>query len=73
MSVLWRIPFLRYEAYLKAAQQFTWSQGAIFETNTAGSEIDRVLTDCITSVGSRVVVKRAQLAYHPLSGSARVP
>ncbi|KAI0004613.1 pyruvate decarboxylase [Russula compacta] len=39
----------RYDAYLKAAQQFTWSQGAIFETSSAASEIDRVLTDCITS------------------------
>ncbi|KAI0304508.1 pyruvate decarboxylase [Multifurca ochricompacta] len=39
----------RYDAYLKAAQQVTWSQGAIFSTNTAASEIDRVLTDCITS------------------------
>jgi len=39
----------RYDAYLKAAQQFTWSQGAIFEAISAASEIDRVLTDCITS------------------------
>ncbi|KAI9438445.1 pyruvate decarboxylase, partial [Russula earlei] len=38
----------RYDAYLKAAQQFTWSQGAIFEIISAASEIDRILTDCIT-------------------------
>ena len=46
----WYPPSLRYDAYLKAAQQFTWSQGAIFEINSAASEIDRILTDCITSV-----------------------
>ncbi|KAI0300389.1 thiamine diphosphate-binding protein [Russula brevipes] len=39
----------RYGAYLKAARQFTSSQGAIVETTSAASEIDRVLTDCITS------------------------
>jgi len=39
----------RYDAYLKAAKQFTWSQGVIFEIASAASEIDRVLTDCITS------------------------
>lgn len=39
----------RFDAYIKAAQQFTWSQGAIFEAISAASEIDRVLTDCITS------------------------
>jgi len=43
--------FPRYGAYLKAARQFTSSQGAIVETTSAASEIDRVLTDCITSVG----------------------
>ncbi|KAH9971927.1 pyruvate decarboxylase [Lactifluus volemus] len=39
----------RYDAYLKAAQQFTHSQGAIFDAISAASEIDRVLTDCISS------------------------
>jgi pyruvate decarboxylase len=46
-----RSPILRYDAYLKAAQQFTWAQGTLFETASAASEIDRVLTECITSVG----------------------
>jgi pyruvate decarboxylase len=63
----------RYDAYLKAAQQFTWSQGVIFETNSAASEIDRVLTDCITSVGSQVMIRRAQLIHHIFPGSACVP
>jgi hypothetical protein len=44
-------PSFRYDAYLKAARQFTWTQGTLFETAFAASEIDRVLTDCITFVG----------------------
>ncbi len=44
----------RYDAYLKAARQVTWTQGAIFEAASAASEIDRVLTDCITFVGFHV-------------------
>jgi pyruvate decarboxylase len=69
----WHSPSLRYDAYLKAAQQFTWSQGAIFETTSAASEIDRVLTDCITSVGFHVAEQRAPLAHYIVIGSACVP
>ena len=65
--------FLRYDAYLKAARQVTWSQGAIFETESAASEIDRVLTDCITSVGCNVAKRRARLVHHIMLGSACVP
>jgi pyruvate decarboxylase len=39
----------RYDAYLKAAKQVTFSHGAVFDINCAAVEIDRVLTDCITS------------------------
>ena len=42
-------PF-RFDAYLRAAKQVTYSNGAVFDVNSAASEIDRVLTDCITSV-----------------------
>ena len=68
-----RSSFLRYDAYLKAARQFTWAQGTIFETASAASEIDRVLTDCITSVGFDVAEWRARLAHHIMLGSACVP
>jgi len=39
----------RFDAYLRAAKQVTYSNGAVFDVNSAASEIDRVLTDCITS------------------------
>ena len=41
----------RYDAYLTAAKQFTWSQASLMSKDTAASEIDRVLRDCLTSVG----------------------
>jgi pyruvate decarboxylase len=39
----------RFDAYLKAAKQVTHSHGGVSDVNSAASEIDRVLTDCITS------------------------
>ena len=66
-------PFFRYDAYLKAAKQFTWTQGVIFEAESAASEIDRVLTDCITSVSFDVAEGRAWLAHHIMLGSTCVP
>jgi pyruvate decarboxylase len=68
-----RSHFLRYDAYLKAAQLFTWAQGAIFDSASAASEIDRVLTDCITSVGYHVADWRARFAHHIMLGSSCVP
>lgn len=62
------LPFLRYDAYLKAAQQVTCTQGVIFEIASAASEIDRVLTDCITNVGFDVAEQLAQLAHHIMLG-----
>ena len=40
----------RFDAYQKAAEQFTISQAAITRKENADIEIDRVLTDCVTSV-----------------------
>lgn len=37
----------RFDAYLKASQQFTISQASITDAATAAAEIDRVLTDCV--------------------------
>ncbi|CAL1712960.1 unnamed protein product [Somion occarium] len=37
----------RFDAYLKAAQQFTISQASLNNKRTAAAEIDRVLTDCV--------------------------
>lgn len=39
----------RFDAYLKAAEQFTVSQTWITQKEHAAAEIDRVLTDCIES------------------------
>ncbi|KAJ6552246.1 pyruvate decarboxylase [Mycena vulgaris] len=38
----------RYDAYNKAAQNFTISQGIITDKDTAAAHIDRVLTECMT-------------------------
>ncbi|KAG6906948.1 hypothetical protein DXG01_011208 [Tephrocybe rancida] len=38
----------RFDAYTLAAQQFTYSQASIKNTDHAAAEIDRVLIDCIT-------------------------
>ncbi|KAJ6453557.1 pyruvate decarboxylase THI3 [Mycena sanguinolenta] len=38
----------RYDAYVKAAEQITISQGIISDKDNAAATIDRVLTDCIT-------------------------
>jgi TPP-dependent 2-oxoacid decarboxylase len=40
----------RFDAYLKAAEQVTFSQACLTRTDNADIEIDRVLTDCIVSV-----------------------
>ena len=44
--------FLRYEAYGKAAALFTSSQAYITDKRDAASQIDQVITDCITQVWS---------------------
>lgn len=42
----------RYDAYVKAAEQFTFSQALLTDKKNAASEIDRVLVDCMTVVYS---------------------
>jgi pyruvate decarboxylase len=39
----------RYDAYIKAAENFTISQAILQHKINAGAEIDRILSDCITS------------------------
>ncbi|KDQ62391.1 hypothetical protein JAAARDRAFT_30294 [Jaapia argillacea MUCL 33604] len=39
----------RFDAYTKAAEQFTVSQATLMNKTTAAYEIDRVLNDCITT------------------------
>ena len=37
----------RFDAYTKAAEQFTASQAVLMETQTAAAQIDRVLRECV--------------------------
>ncbi len=55
-------PF-RFDAYLKAAQQFTFSHGAVYDVTSAANEIDRVLTDCITSVSLHSLLLLSSFAH----------
>ena len=49
-SISFTDQFLRFEAYGKAAALFTISQAYITDKNNAASQIDHVITDCITQV-----------------------
>lgn len=40
----------RYDAYSKAAEQFTTSQAYLNSKETAAAEIDRILLDCLVRV-----------------------
>lgn len=42
----------RFDAYYKAAQQFTISQASLTDATSAAAEIDRILTDCVVMVRS---------------------
>jgi pyruvate decarboxylase len=46
----------RYDAYSKAAQQFTISQASLASNANATIEIDRLLTDCITKVCKSILI-----------------
>ena len=43
----------RYDAYLKASEQFTIAQASLTSKDTAAAEIDRVLTKCVSMVRNR--------------------
>lgn len=51
----------RFDAYQKAAEQFTISQAYLTRTENADVEIDRVLTDCLVTVRSNPLVTRHSL------------
>lgn len=42
----------RFDAYTKAAEQFTASQAVLLDTQTAAAQIDRVLQECVVWVRS---------------------
>ncbi|KAJ7780574.1 pyruvate decarboxylase [Mycena maculata] len=56
-----------YDAYIKAAENFSISQAIITDKNTAASEIDRVLTDCITRARPVYLTLPTNLVYEKIS------
>ncbi|KAJ7474831.1 pyruvate decarboxylase [Mycena latifolia] len=58
---------LSYDAYIKAAENFTISQGIITDKNTAAAQIDRVLTDCITRARPVYLTLPTNLVFEKIS------
>ncbi|KAF7346218.1 Pyruvate decarboxylase [Mycena sanguinolenta] len=57
----------RYDAYIKAAENFTVSQAILTEANAAAAEIDRVLTDCITRARPAYLTLPTNLVFEKIS------
>ncbi|KAJ6559257.1 pyruvate decarboxylase [Mycena vulgaris] len=57
----------RYDAYEKAAENFTISQANITDKDTAAAEIDRVLTDCITLARPVYLALPTNMAFEKIS------
>lgn len=57
----------RFDAYLKAAEQFTFSQANLTRKENADIEIDRVLTDCIVSGRPVYLTLPTDVAYEKIS------
>ncbi|KAG7088469.1 hypothetical protein E1B28_012458 [Marasmius oreades] len=61
----------RYDAYTKAAEQFTIAQALLTNKETAAAEIDRVLTECILRARPVYLTLPTDLVYTKIS-SARL-
>ncbi|KAE9404020.1 pyruvate decarboxylase [Gymnopus androsaceus JB14] len=57
----------RYDAYTKAAEQFTYSQAILTNTYSAAAEIDRVLSDCVVQGRPVYITLPTDLAYAKIS------
>lgn len=57
----------RYDAYLKAAQQIVMSYASLQDANTAAAEIDRVLTECVTSARPAYLMLPTDLVHDQIS------
>ena len=62
-TFIWR----RYDAYIKAAENFTASQAILTDKSTAAAEIDRVLTDCMTRARPVYLTLPTNLVYEEIS------
>ncbi|KAF8635899.1 hypothetical protein AX15_000078 [Amanita polypyramis BW_CC] len=64
----------RYNAYLTAAKEFTLSQAFLMDNRSAASEIDRILTDCITNARPVYLMLPTDLVYEKIpTDRLRVP
>ncbi|KAI0821959.1 pyruvate decarboxylase [Trametes gibbosa] len=59
----------RYDAYLEASRQFTVTQGVLNNKDTAASEIDRVLTECLVAAHPVYLMLPTDIAYTRISAS----
>ncbi|KAJ7742605.1 thiamine diphosphate-binding protein [Mycena metata] len=57
----------RFDAYLKAAENITISQGLVTDKETAASTIDRVLTDCITKARPVYLTLPTNMVFEKIS------
>ncbi|KAI8994177.1 pyruvate decarboxylase [Trametes punicea] len=53
----------RYDAYYKAAQQFTIAQAVLNSKETAAAEIDRILTECLVMARPVYLMLPTDIAY----------
>ncbi|KAM5533631.1 hypothetical protein V8D89_012744 [Ganoderma adspersum] len=53
----------RYDAYYKAAQEFTIAQATLSSKETAAAEIDRILTECIVMARPVYLMLPTDIAY----------
>ncbi|KAJ7644509.1 pyruvate decarboxylase [Roridomyces roridus] len=56
----------RYDAYTKAAEQFTIAQGHITDKETAAAQIDRVLTECLIKARPVYLTLPTNLVYEKI-------
>ncbi|ESK94985.1 pyruvate decarboxylase [Moniliophthora roreri MCA 2997] len=57
----------RYDAYIRAAEQFTIAQAILTNKSTAASEIDRVLSECIIHARPVYLTLPTDLVYMKIS------
>ncbi|KAI0766453.1 pyruvate decarboxylase [Trametes elegans] len=64
----------RYDAYLKASEQFTIAQAVLNNKDTAAYEIDRILTECLVMARPVYLMLPTDIAYERIpAGRLRTP
>lgn len=57
----------RFDAYLKASQQFVISYASLQDTSTAAAEIDRVITECVVTAHPVYLMLPTDLVHEQIS------